>query len=212
MPRKAKKIKNNDDTIPAPEKMYWIQCSDGSSLIMGQNKLEVLLEAMPIFRCLLMGHPNMARKPFNTRSDGTEILEIPPELDVKKKSFLLLIDSFFETKPLACFIDDGDDNKDGDCNDNVLEDLRGTLNTLGGCEVLEKRLAKVHPRYNPLTPGEDVNDEYIWDVVEDYQRPSHENLHKRGFSFASIFVDSDGIAGRFFYFRKKKVKGEKSSS
>ena len=117
MQANTRKAKKNVSSIQVPEKLYWIQCSDGASVIMSQNNVKALVDAMPILRYLLLEHFGMTPKQLIKGNDGMEILESLTELDVKKKSFILLIDFLFERN---------------------LDDVHEIVNTFGSWKSLEQ--------------------------------------------------------------------------
>lgn len=147
---------------------------------------------MPTLQFLLLGHPHMKPKAVQELEDGTQILQIPRDFQVSQKVFLHLINCIFETKPIPAR------------GTEEMESLEECVTILGGCEVLEERLKEQHT--NPLNPEEDINDDYLWQVLhisrsEDIRMPDLERLANAGFSYRS--TTEVGIMATHL-FRKKK--------
>lgn len=163
-------------------KYYWIGCSGSGYVSMSEDRLESLLDKMPTLRFLLWGHPRMKTKDVEERADGTQILEIPRELQVSKKSFVLLVNCALGVEPLPAR---------GVVGSRWTE-LVETITTLGGCEELEERFQEHH--FNPLTPEQDTNGDFEWQALQkgEFARISEydvQDMHKLGFSYVSATKD-----------------------
>lgn len=151
----------------AVAQVYWVKCSDGGCVAMSEDRLEVLLSCMPTLRFLLLGHPRMKAKEIKELQDGTKILEIPVDLCVSQQAFVLLVSCLLEAQPLPPRTAH---NGGGD----QMALLTHAMEVLGGCEVLEERLQDHHA--NPLTPQEDTNSEYVWQILHQ-SRTVHIDMH-----------------------------------
>lgn len=182
------------------QKVYSVGCCGTGYVAMSEERAEQIFTLMPTLRFLLLGHPQMAHKKVVERDDdGVTILEIPEEFDVTKESFLLLINCLFEAEPLPARCGRKKERDDG-----RLKDLIETMATLGGCDVLERRLKDHHA--NPLTPEDDSNDRYEWHILrygKYHDIDDHEmvRMKKYGFSFTTSKMEHDQIN---FYYRAKK--------
>lgn len=158
-----------------PQKIYYISCSGTGYVTMGEDRLEAMFEAMPTLKFLLMGHPNMQAKPINEMKDGTQVLEIPEELEVSKPSFVLLVNCFFGADKLP----------PRGPTDSRLTELLETVATLGGCMNLEEKLKDLSK--NPLTPEEDTENEYVWGILQAdiYQSDKMDDIKRKGYSYTT---------------------------
>lgn len=196
---KAQTISSVSAKAPLTKTHYWIKCSDGGMLTIGEDRLEDFLDKMPVLRSLLFGHPQMAPRELGIRpDDGAKILEIPPNLAVCKRSFLLLLQCALDLKPLP------PRNAKGQ-----LLALEEAIAVLGGCQDLEARLYNHQPNanYNPLTPAEDVECLYYWKVVSTTSSiPICEAqvLETGGFSLASDRPMLPHSPCVHYYYRKEK--------
>ena len=176
----------------APEKVYWIQTSDGRCLAMSSEDVGILVNMMTTLSFLFFGHPKMRAKVLKTTNDGIEILEIDPSLQVSQSSFILLWTCVRGVASLPARSDE-----------SRLIELEETMVKLGGCESLEKRL-RDHSA-NPLTPEEDTEGKYIWRFRRKsrhstcFEISSYEQLDD--FSCASMQRDGDYIIQ---YLRKRR--------
>ena len=142
--------------------------------------------------------------------NGTQVLEIPNELQVTKKSFLLLVNCIFQAEPLPRRDVHG-------TGETRLDQLIETMATLGGCATLEERLRN-HSFNNPLTPDEDVNDKYVWQVLGKSKYASgldsddQQDFVENGFFYTGTATESDANGILHHYFRKKKKPTTKGGS
>ena len=176
----------------APDKIYWIQTSDRRCLAMSEGDVDNLVQEMPTLSFLLFGHPQMQPKTLKKSKDGIEILEIDPALQVSRASFIFLVNCLRGATPLPARADE-----------SQSKDLAETMVTLGGCESLEQRLRDQST--NPLTPEEDTEDKYLWQVIHQSEfsnfsiPPDYANA---GYTFAAM--GTKGYNMHQYYLRKPR--------
>lgn len=178
-------------------KHYFISCADGS-LAIDQSRVDALCDLMPILRNLLFGHPQMEPKTLE-KVNGTPVLEIPPALQVDKSCFLLLLKCSMGVKPLP---------PRQSFDSKVLEE---TMDKLGGCKSLEKKLQKQNatplPKYYPKTPQDDLEERFLWKVVlkEVFESATNDRLsglEEKGYSLTTTYNEGGTT---YFVFRKEKM-------
>ncbi|CAB9524362.1 expressed unknown protein [Seminavis robusta] len=182
-------------TSSSSSKYYWIGCSGSGYVCMSEERLGSLLDMMPTLRFLLFGHPRMQPKKLQQSTDGATLVEISHELEISKKSFILLVNCVLGAEPLPAR------------GTPKLTQLVDAMTTLGGCEQLEASLKNLQT--NPLTPQDDTNNEYVWHVLQTLKYSSlsvydTEVLRsKAGCAYASAIKDpKSGVVTH--YFRAKK--------
>ena len=192
----------DDSTTSTGSKNFYIGCSGNGYISIGEERLEELLGMMPTLRFLLFGHPNMKQNNPKILKNGTQVLEIPNELQVSKTSFLLLVNCIFQVEPLPRrLVNNG---IGGTRMDKLIE----TMTTLGGCATLEERLRE-HSYSNPLFPDEDVQERFHWLTLRKKSYLSvcmydHDNFVKAGFHYVSTDPQKDENDVLTHYYRKEK--------
>jgi hypothetical protein len=183
------------------KKHYYVGRSDEGYVVMSEDRLEKLLDLMPMLRNLLFGHSQMKAKELkHSAVDGAPVLEIPSLLPVTLKSFLFLTSCVLEESPLP-------HRPSRSSPPSRLEELLETMNILGGCDALTLRLQDVSN--NLSTPEEDTEDLFVWHLhscsrfayLPDMKVSS---ILAQGFFYRSS--DPQGASGPqvYHYYRKRK--------
>lgn len=138
------------------------------------SRLEKLFDLMPTLQYLLLGNQTVLKK--SDQGKGLPILVIPSELKVTKKSFLLLLHNALELDflPLP--------------GSAEWSDLLTTITNLGGCEALEERLKNCILKRGPMTPEEDTEGKYNWQIAhghEELRSIKAQDMAKAGFSYTT---------------------------
>jgi hypothetical protein len=176
-------VNNIKENESAPLKMYYIDCCGTGHMVMNSIRLNIMFEKMPTLSFLLIGHPHMRAEEMKQLEDGREILQIPEELGVSKSSFILLVNCIFGNVQLP---------RPGVSGSRYLE-LVETAATLGGCEDLEEQIKNFRPE--PMTPQDDIHNEYYWAKLPHYSCYTKEivAMRQKGYSWVqTIDVQFNG--------------------
>lgn len=199
-------------------KLYMIVCSDDGWVSIGAEQLDALLDQMPTLRFLLLGHPQMQSKTVEKVASvhgQLPLLRVPHELAVSKKSFLLLLNCFFEVEPLPRRNNDEHESQEQSSSSSSSSspqwtDLMETIRTLGGCKSLESRLSRLgnHAyKSNPMIPEEDSQLEFDWRTLHyrsDYplKQADQEPLLEDGWKYTTTAQITERMTSH--YYRKEK--------
>jgi len=190
----------NGSCIAIAMELFMIACSDEQIVLMGKDRLDNLLDKMPILRFLFFGHPDMEQKQLEVR-DGLRVVKIPDSLRVSKEAFLEAVHAVLGLHSLPAL---------AGCDlDLALKPLHDTLSTLGGCDEFDNRV-RVHKEQmssavpsNPMTPQEDVNQLYNWTTHKENTYPP-DHLASQGFSFTTVFTEHGTGNLNYLLYRKRK--------
>ena len=176
----------------------WIECSDGGMVPMGRNRLDVVLQKMPVLCFLLLGHPQMKAKTFQDR-DGMKVLKIPPDLNVSQQEFLAVIHAVLGLTRFP----------HPEMDATQRQRLLHTISILGGCEDLEQNLR--HGGYTslPRKPSQDSYNEYEWQILRTPQTQGvaatdATEMAAQGFTFCALESDLVDHSMVILYYRKPK--------